>query len=93
MSAITCRESEAIRRAHIASIRKLRDSLCEPLEVVEWRALPLSLKVVVCLMAGFDEGQELKSFAEFTVPEKDALKIQMKSMKKSLAPLMALTGW
>lgn len=83
----------AIRRAHIASIRKLRDSLCEPLEFVEWRALPLDLKVVVILMAGMDSGHETKNFAEFSPPEKTAIKLQIRSMKRSLAPLMALSGW
>lgn len=83
----------AIRRAHVASIRKLRDSLCEPMESVEWRALPIAMKVVIILMAGMDEGHETKNFAEFSPPEKTAIKLQIRSMKRSLAPLMALSGW
>ena len=86
-------DAGAVRRAHLASIKKLRDSLCEPLEVSEWRGLPREMKIVVCLMAGFDEAQESKSFAEFTPPEKFALKSQIRSMKRNLAPLMALSGW
>ena len=84
---------DAIRRAHVASIRKLRDSLCEPLESVEWRSLPHDLKVVVILMAGMDDGHALKNFAEFTPPEKTAIKLQIRSMKRSLEPLMALSSW
>lgn len=83
----------AIRRAHIASIKKLRDSLCEPLESVEWRSLSLDLKLVVTLMAGLDDAHASKNFAEFTPPEKAAIKLQLRSMKRALAPLMALTGW
>jgi hypothetical protein len=86
-------EPSAIKLAHLASIKKLRDSLCEPLESVEWRALPHGLKVVVILMAGMDDGHALKNFAEFTPPEKMAVKSQLRSMKRQLAPLMALTGW
>ena len=84
---------DAIRRRHIANIRKLRDSLCEPLESVEWRSLPIDLRVGIILLAGMDEGHETKAFAEFTPPEKTAIKLQIRSMKRSLAPLMALSGW
>ena len=86
-------DRDAIRRAHIASIRKLRDSLCEPLESVEWRALSHGLKVVVILMAGMDDAHAHKAFGEFTPPERDAIKSQIRSMKRALAPLMALSGW
>lgn len=86
-------EPSAIKLAHLASIRKLRDSLCEPLESCEWRALPHGLKVVVILLAGMDDCQALKNFAEFTPPEKTAVKLQLRNMKRQLAPLMALTGW
>lgn len=83
----------AIRRAHVASIRKLRDSLCEPLEVCEWRALPVAMKIIIILMAGMDDGHETKNFSEFSPPEKTAIKVQIRTMKRSLAPLMALSGW
>lgn len=84
---------DAIRRAHIATIRKLRNSLCEPLESVEWRALPITLKKLSILMAGLDEGHEKKAFLEFTPPERLAIKLQLRLMKRSLAPLISLTGW
>ena len=82
-----------VRREHLAKIKKLRNEFCEPLAVIEWRALPHEFKVVVCLMAGFDESQEAKSFAEFTPPEQMALKVQIRLMKRNHAPLMALTCW
>ena len=85
--------SSDIRREHIANIRRLRDSMCKPLAVCEWRLLPVDLKTVIILMAGFDDGNEKKDFAEFTPPEQDAIKIQIRAMKRALAPLSALSGW
>ena len=84
---------DAIKAEYLAKIRILRDSLCEPLESVEWRSLPHGLKVVVILMAGLDENHTGKNFAEFTPPEKAAIKLELRTMKRTLAPLMALTGW
>ena len=84
---------DAIRRAHVANIRKLRDSLCEPLESVEWRSIPIGLRTIIVLMAGLDEGHECKVFSEFTPPERTALKVQIRSIKRGLAPLIALSGW
>ena len=89
----TLNESSAIRNLHIASIKKLRDSLCEPMASVEWRSLSHGMKVVLILMAGMDDGHAVKGFAEFTPPEQAAIKLQIRSMKRSLAPLMALSGW
>lgn len=86
-------DPDAIRRAHLASIKKHRDSLCEPLASVEWASIPTDLKVVVILMAGMDDAHASKNYAEYTPPEQAAIKLQLKSMKRNLAPLMALTGW
>lgn len=91
-ASVTSTASE-VRIKHLATIKKLRDSLCEPLESVEWRSIPHGLRVVVILMAGMDDAHALKAFVEFTPPEKTAIKLQLRSMKRNLAPLMALTGW
>ena len=82
-----------VRRVYLASIKVLRDSLCEPKESVEWRSLPIQMRCVVVLMAGMDDQFSSKNFAEFTPPEKHQIKLQLRAMKRQLAPLMALTGW
>ena len=82
-----------IRREWLAKIKTLRASLCEPLASVEWRSLPIPMRTVIVLMAGMDDGHELKAWAELTPPEQLAIKSQIKSMKRSLAPLISLTGY
>lgn len=88
----------AVRIVELAKIRSMLADIRdghgrESLSSVEWRALPHGLKVVVILMAGMDDAHSHKAFGEFTPPERDAIKSQIRSMKRALAPLMALSGW
>lgn len=83
------------RLVHLPKLLALRESMRakfdpENAESHEWRVMDRGLKVVVLLMAGFDDGNENKKFQEFAPPERLQIKLQLRSMRRELNKLAGL---